>query len=261
MTRLDWNAAGYHRVSGVQEAWGVDLISRIPAGRYRRILDAGCGSGRLTAHLMRAFPRGAVTGLDRSAPMLDEARGNLRRFARRIRFCEADLLEANPGTGYDLVFSNATFHWVLDHAKLFRNLAAWLAPGGRLVAQCGGAGNLRRIDAVVPVVSARQPFASRLRGFRRPVHFAGTNETQRRLARAGFRDIKVYLHEAPTRFRSRSSFREFVRNVNLVPVLSRLESADLRNAYVQEFMDVYESIYGKPYLLDYVRLTMIATRN
>jgi trans-aconitate 2-methyltransferase len=260
VSRLDWNAAGYHRVSAVQEAWGVELIGRIPAGRYRRILDAGCGSGRLTAHLMRAFPRAEVTGLDRSAAMIEEARRNLHRFARRLRFHEADLLEAAPGTGYDLAFSNATFHWVLDHAKLFRNLAAWLSPGGRLVAQCGGAGNLDRADAVIPAVSARRPFASRLHGFRRPVNFAQPDETRRRLARAGFHDMQVWLHEAPTPFPSRSAFRDFVRNVILVPILTRLEEPGLCEAFVEEFVDAYGKRYGKPYLLDYVRLTTIAVR-
>ena len=261
MSRLVWNAAGYHRVSAVQEAWGVELIGRIPAGRYRRILDAGCGSGRLTAHLMRSFPRAAVTGLDRSAAMIDEARRNLRRFAGRLRLCEADLLAADLDGGYDLIFSNATFHWVLDHAKLFRNLAAWLAPGGRLVAQCGGAGNLRRVDAVVPVVSSQRPFAPPLRGFRRPVHFAAVDETRRRLARAGFRDIEVRLHEAPTPFPSRAAFAEFVRHVNLVPILSRLQGPELRDAYVDAFVDIYEKRYGRPYRLDYVRLTMTAVRS
>ena len=260
MTRLDWDAGGYHRVASVQEAWGIDLLRRIPPQRYRALLDAGCGSGRLTAHLLRRFPGAIVTALDRSGAMLAEAERNLRRFRGRLRLLEADLLDAHPPARFDLIFSNATFHWVRDHAKLFRNLFAWLAPGGRLVAQCGGAGNLRRVEDLTPVLSRRAPFAPRLRDFRRPVYYAGPDETRRRLARAGFHDVDARLHTAPTRFPSRAAFTDFARNVTLVPNLSRLDPAELRDAFVEGFVKLYEERHGRSYLLDYVRLTVLARR-
>src|SRR5262245_27811894 len=113
---MRWSGEGYHRVATVQEAWGLAVMDSIPSGRYRKILDAGCGSGRLTAHLLRKFPGADFVGLDISPDMLEHSRKHLNRFRRRLRLVRGDLLSAGPGSGFDLVFSNATFHWVLDHA-------------------------------------------------------------------------------------------------------------------------------------------------
>ena len=119
--RVQWNPAGYHRVATVQQAWGLRVLDTLPAKPFRRILDAECGSGRLTLALLRRYPNAKIVGLDQSAAMLHLARRNLCRF-RRVDFLAGDLLTAEPGDRFDLIFSNATFHWVLDHPTLFRNL-------------------------------------------------------------------------------------------------------------------------------------------
>ena len=259
-TTLRWDGAGYHRVATVQEAWGRRVLQRIPRGEFRRILDAGCGSGRLTAHLLREFPRAQVVGLDRSAEMLEQAERALRRFSRRLRLVQADLLTAQPGSDFDLVFSNATFHWVLNHERLFRNVYSWLAPGGLLVAQCGGQGNLRRIERLISRLANRREFRSRLSGFRRPVYYAGPSETKSRLDEAHFSDIEVWLHDEPTPFPSRAAFAEFIRHVICVPNLSRLNDPALEDLYLDEFLRLYERVFGSKYLLDYVRLNLQARK-
>src|SRR5207249_5558575 len=222
---MRWDGEGYHRVATVQERWGLQLLRQVPRAHYLRILDAGCGSGRLTAHLLRKFPEAHVIGLDVSGEMLEQARRNLRRFQRRLKLVEGDLLTAKPEPNFELVFSNAVFHWIRDHTRLFQNIHRWLAPGGRLVAQSGGAGNLRRIATLTPLLSKLSLFRRHFRDFRRPLRF-----------------------------------RDFVRNVILVPDLSQLPTTDLKEAYVESFLALYEKTFGRPYLLDYVRLTIWAKR-
>lgn len=257
---LHWDGGGYHRVSTVQEKWGVGLVRRIPARRYSKILDAGCGSGRVTAHLLRAFPRSRVVALDRSSDMLCQAARTLRRFSKRLTLLRADLRNARPGSDFDLVFSNATFHWVQDHRRLFRNLHCWLAPGGRLEAQCGGKGNLRRIEALISSLSASRRFRPYLATFRRPVNFASPGSTRHLLERAGFREVQAWLTAAPTPFASRREFCEFARYVTLVPVLSVLPSDETRAEYLESFVALYERRHGRRYLFDYVRLNIRAVR-
>jgi trans-aconitate 2-methyltransferase len=258
VAKVDWDGAGYHRVAGVQERWGVALLGAIPPGDHAAILDAGCGSGRMTAHLLRRFPRARVVGIDRSRAMLDHAARVLGRFRGRLDLVQADLTAGWPGPAFDLVYSNATFHWIADHARLFCNLRAWLRPGGWLVAQCGGAGNLRRSEALGRLVSRRAPFAPELARFRRPVHYAPAGATRRLLREAGFVEASAWLVPAPTRFRSRRAFRDFLGNVILVPQLSRLRTPELREVYVDAYIREYERRIGPPFVLDYVRLNIKA---
>jgi len=257
---MRWDGEGYHRVATVQERWGVQLLRQVSREHYLRILDAGCGTGRLTAHLLREFPEARVIGLDASGDMLEQARRNLRRFRRRLKLVKGDLLTAKPGPKFELVFSNATFHWIGDHTRLFQNIHRWLAPGGWLVAQYGGAGNLRRIATLTPLLSKLSLFRPHFRNFRRPVNYGAPSATRKLLREIGFQEIQVRLHEAPARFSTRSRFRDFVRNVILVPNLSYLPTPDLREAYVESFLALYEKKVARPYVLDYVRLTIWAKR-
>src|SRR5262245_21843164 len=141
----EWDAATYDRISDPMFGWGRTVLERLPLDGDERVLDAGCGSGRVTRLLLDRLPRGSVVALDLSAQMLEEARRNLHDYTR-VSFVRADRAEPLPVDGtVDAVFSNATFHWVNDHDALFENLAAVMRPGARLVAQCGGEGNIARI--------------------------------------------------------------------------------------------------------------------
>ena len=132
---LDWDAARYHRVSDPQRSWGLRVLERLDARDGERILDIGCGTGRLTAEIASRVPGTRVVGVDRSRTMLAEA----RRRASGLTLGQADAtrLPLRDRT-FDAVFSTATFHWVHDHATLFAEISRVLVPGGRLVAQAGG---------------------------------------------------------------------------------------------------------------------------
>src|SRR6476620_11350360 len=68
----DWDAAKYHRISDPQLTWGRAVAMRLVPVPGERILDIGCGTGRLTSEIA-ARPAILVVGLDRSAAMLQEA--------------------------------------------------------------------------------------------------------------------------------------------------------------------------------------------
>jgi trans-aconitate 2-methyltransferase len=246
MSPRDWDAATYDRVANPMTAWGTAVLDRLPLRGDERVMDAGCGSGRVTELLAERLPRGSVVAVDGSPAMVDEARSRLARFADRIEFLVADLGQPIPlAAPVDAILSTATFHWVPDHDALFRNLAAVLQPGGRLTAQCGGVGNIASIQRVLATIGD---------GWLGPVHFETPEATTDRLGAAGFVDVRCWLTEEPTRFEPGEPFETYLRTVVLGGHLERL-APDERDPFVHEVA----SRLGEA-TIDYVRLNIDAVR-
>jgi len=184
----DWNAAAYDRLPIPMTRWGETVLSWLELGGDERVLDAGCGTGQVTAALLERLPRGDVVALDGSASMIERARERLGE--DRVTYVVADLQEALPiEPQVDAVLSTATFHWVLDHDALFHNLAAVMRRGAQLAAQCGGEGNIASVEAALRDMG--EDFVGRK-------HFAAPAETARRLRAAGFTAVEVWRHEEPS---------------------------------------------------------------
>lgn len=257
----DWNAETYHRVSAPQRAWGEKVLAALELRGDETVLDAGCGTGRLTRRLAERLPRGQVIALDASPAMLEVARRELADLGERVSFVRAELARDELPSGVDVVFSTATFHWVLDHDALFAGIARALVPGGRLHAQCGGAGNLERAHAIVQALAEQAPYAEHLREGSQPSQpwlFAGVEETERRLRAAGFVDASASLEEAPRPFATEAEYAQFVGSVVLRPFLARLPPA----LHARLIADVTEraAAASPPLTLDYVRLNLRARR-
>lgn len=254
----EWDAESYQRISDPQFAWGLRVLERLPLEGSETVIDAGCGSGRLTGVLAQRLPRGRLIAVDRSTNMLDEARRRLAELGDRISFVSADLATFVADVPADAVFSTATFHWVHDHDRLFASLHRSLRPGGRLVAQCGGAGNLDRFHALAERLYRSEPFTKWFVDFEPAWNFQGPDATSERLRRAGFVDVACALEDAPTPFSDETTFREFVRTVVLRQHLARIPDEALRGRYLDEV--VAAAAKAGPLELDYVRLNISARR-
>lgn len=244
----DWDAAAYDRVADPMTRWGQVVLDRLPLVGDERVLDAGCGSGRVTEGLLeRLGNRGSVIALDGSPAMVNVARERLARFGDRVEYVVADLGRPLPIDGQvDAVLSTATFHWVPDHDALFANLAAVLRPGGWLVAQGGGVGNIATVQRVLATIGD---------GWLGPVHFETPLATIRRLDAAGFVDIECWLTDEPTRFQPGEPFATYLRTVVLGAHLERLPPAEH-----DAFAAAVAAGIGEP-LIDYVRLNIVARRS
>jgi trans-aconitate 2-methyltransferase len=183
----DWDAATYDRLPIPMTRWGATVVGWLALAGAERVLDAGCGTGQVTSLLRDRLPNGTVIALDGSPSMIERARARLGD--DRVEYLVADLQRPFPvGAPVDAILSTATFHWIPDHEVLFANLAAVLAPGGQLAAQCGGAGNIATIEAALRelgVDTGRK-------------HFATPEATAGRLVASGFVDVETWLHEEPT---------------------------------------------------------------
>jgi trans-aconitate 2-methyltransferase len=243
----DWDGASYDRISGPMEALGREVLARLELQGDEVVLDAGCGSGRITQALVEQLPRGRVIAVDQSPSMVDAARERLGPDAD-VRV--VDLLELELQEPVDAILSTATFHWIADHELLFRRLRAALRPGGRLVAQCGGEGNIDILRGRVGAVLAREPYARCFVGWRPPWNYAAAPITRERLLAAGFASAECWLMPAP---RQPDHPREFLSTIVLGPHVQRLPE-ELR----EPFMDEALQVIGEPVVVDYVRLNIDA---
>jgi trans-aconitate 2-methyltransferase len=243
----DWDAATYDRISDVQVGWALEQLERLPLRGDEVVLDAGCGSGRVTAELVRRLPRGRVYGVDVAPSMAEHAAAALGD--RATILCQ-DLVALELPEPMDAIFSNATFHWIHDHDALYAALHAAMKPGARLVAQCGGRGNIDDFRRRADEVASEAPFAAHFTGWQRPWNYAGDEETATRLQNAGFIDVSTWLE--PKRVLPE---RAFIKTVCLIRHLDPLPE-DLRDAFVDRVI----GRCGKPVVLDYVRLNMTARR-
>lgn len=245
----EWDAETYDAVSDPQFEWGMEVLDRTELSGEETALDAGCGSGRITEHLVERLPEGRVIAADGSEEMLAKAR---ERLGDRVAYLHTDLSELELAEPVDLVFSTATFHWIVDHDRLFDRLHAALADGGRLVAQCGGEGNVAEYAAAIRSVAARSDFADHLAGMGRIWNFAGAEETERRLRDAGFAEARCWLQPKPV---TPERPVEFASVVTLGPHLALLPE-DLQRPFVEAVVEEA----GTPLTLDYVRLNIEARR-
>ncbi|HEX8558636.1 MAG TPA: methyltransferase domain-containing protein [Pyrinomonadaceae bacterium] len=256
----EWDAASYHRLSGPQFSWGRQVLERLSLNGDETVLDAGCGTGRLTAGLLERLPRGRVVAVDLSQNMLAEARSHLSpRFGGRVEFVRADLAALPFDEAFDGVFSTAAFHWVPDHPALFRSLFRSLRAGGWLVAQCGGGPNIARLMRRASVLTATEPYAPYFSGWKDAKVFADEVTTAERLRAAGFTDVATGLEPAPTRLDGADEFREFLTTVNMHAHLARLPEGPLRRQFVEELTE-QAAADDPPFMLDYCRLNIHARR-
>jgi trans-aconitate 2-methyltransferase len=249
---VDWQAESYHRVSGPMEAMGLAVLERLELAGDETVLDAGCGTGRVTAHLVERLPHGRVIAVDRAPSMVAQARANLAALGDRVEVHEADLLELEVPEPVDAILSTATFHWVLDHERLFDRLFAALRPGGRLVAQCGGHGNIARVLAAALEVGQEEPFTGAFDGWRRASHFASAEQTEERLLGSGFGPARAWLEPWPI---EPDDPVEYLTTITLRDHMSRI-SDDQQLGFATR---VVERL-GAPVVLDYVRLNIEAAK-
>ena len=243
----EWDAATYQRISVPHEEWAEAVLGRLPLRGDETVLDGGCGTGRVTRMLVERLPDGRVIAVDGSAAMVEKVREVLRP---RDEAFVADLATLELRQPVDAIVSSAVFHWIPDHDALFARLRAALEPGGRLVAQCGGKGNIDAFRAAGKAVTERDPYARYFEDFGDLWFYAGAEETEARLRAAGFAEVRCWLEPWQV---VPPEPAEFTRTIMLSGHIDRLPP-ELRDRFVEDVL----AAAGEPLTLDYVRLNIDA---
>jgi trans-aconitate 2-methyltransferase len=244
-----WDAGSYDRVGGPMTAMALAVLDRLELRGDEVVVDAGCGTGRVTEHLLERVPRGRVIAVDANPAMVEKARGVL---GDRAEVRHADLLELSLDEPVDAILSTATFHWVLDHERLFRQLFGVLRPGGQLAAQCGGAGNIVGLLRATDEVVGRAEWTGFFEGWSRPMRYATAEETAELVRAAGFTDVRCWLQPHSV---TPDEPLEYLGSIPLGAHLDRLP-AERRRAFVEEVA----ALLPDPVTVDYVRLNIDARR-
>lgn len=253
-----WAAATYDSLPLPHEEWGAGVAERLGDvrsgdGGDPTVLDAGCGTGRDMQRLLDLHPGWRVVGLDADAVMLDRARERTSGHGDRVRLVAADLgsplsagVRAAAGSPVDAVVSVAAFHWVPGTTALAANLASLLRPGGRLVAECGGAGQLAAVDAALTEIGAHLHSDD--------TTFRGPDEWGQALAAAGFDVERVALRPHPVTIEDLDVLTLFLETIVLRMHVAAVPAGE-RTAFARS---VAERLPGRT--MDYVRLEVEAVR-
>jgi len=246
MELLEWDASTYDSLDLPHKRWGRGALERLALRGDETVLELGCGSGRDSERLLQALPEGRIVAVDGSWQMLEQLHGRLG-VDGRLQVHQRDLRERFELDGpFDAVMSVATLHWLPDHQHVFDELARVLRPGGRIVIECGGRGNIARFRGVLGALGHDD--GSRF------WNFADVAATRVRLEKAGFEQIAVRLVPDEARLGDREQLEAFVATVMLSAALREMPS-DRR----AEFVSVVCDRMPEP-AIDFVRLQIEARR-
>jgi len=238
MTTFKWDAADYAKSSAVQQRWARELIAKLGLQGNERLLDLGCGDGKVTAEIASLLPNGSVLGVDNSPEMIELANSRFPMAEYpNLNFQMADALDLNFQSEFDVVFSNAVLHWVRDHASMLRGVSDALKPGGRILLQMGGRGNATKVVAAMDKVISMPKWHDYFRDFPFPYSFYGTEEYTEWLPSTGLVPVRLELIPKDMAHVDRAAFEGWLRTTWL-PYIQRVPVAQ-QSEFLEQVVDTY----------------------
>jgi trans-aconitate 2-methyltransferase len=264
--KYDWDAITYDRISDAQESWGQEIIEYRKWKGNEIVLDAGCGSGRTTKILSIKVPQGKVIAVDSDLSMINLVKENLSKFSN-IEFIKMDISEIELEDQVDVVFSNATLHWILNHKKVFERLWQILNFEGQLLIQCGGHRDLAKTLSILNKVSESKEFNNYFcnnKGediWKQTWYFAKKEDTEKILQEIGFRNIQIFLEDREAQFHNKEEYFLFIKTIVLIPYLKYLPNDILKDKFAKSVIQEIETNAKElQWKIDFVRLNINALK-
>ena len=240
--KFDWDAADYADYSSGQQRWARELLSRLDLTGSENLLDIGCGDGKVTAEIASFLKDGCVLGIDNSQEMVTLATARFPSYAyRNLSFRHQDARELSYCGEFDIVFSNAVLHWVIDHKPVLKGIYNALKPGGQAIVQMGGKGNATQVIEVVDEIRQAGDWPQYFEDFPFPYGFYSPEEYEPWLKDAGFDVLSLELKPKDLVHENRDEFMGWIRTTWL-PYLQRVPEArqgDFIERVVGEFFRRY----------------------
>lgn len=257
--RTGWNAAVYDRINAPHLRWSAEIIEALALRGDEIVLDAGCGSGSVTRLLLEKLPRGHVYALDASAEMIAQFSESMRENGiSNVTPIHASLTDFKLPRPVDVVFSNSVFHWIHDDAALFGSLFRATKPGGRLHAQFGADGALRKLHAAADRVREAR-FADVLSVPADWKKYRTAEETRVAVESAGWQNVRAEPLEQPFTIADPDAAAEFMATIVLRDYVSGLPD-EAQRPFCREVVEQWERDNDGAFTIDYVRIELRATR-
>ena len=254
-SKLKWNAAAYAANSLVQQTWARELITRLHLRGDEEVLDVGCGDGKVTAEIARALPQGRVVGTDASAEMIAFARETFPAAENsNLEFRVMDARQLKFARSFDLIFSNAAWHWVDDHEAILRGASAALKSGGRLIVSCGGKGNAHDVFLALRPEMRLQRWRAFFRKMPMPYFFYAPADYEKWLPKFGFKILSLKLTPKDAVYPGEDGFAVWLRTTWL-PFVQRVPEA-VREDFIQAVARRYVAKHP-PDESDHVHVRMV----
>jgi len=220
---FEFDGKQYTQASAHQKQWGAKLISELVLRGDEQILDLGCGDGALTAQLAESVPQGGVVGIDSSRSMIETAR---ERRGHNVQFELMDINQLDFREQFDVVFSNATLHWIKDHRNLLARVVRSLKDNGAVRFNFAGDGNCSNFNRVVRELMNRAEYAPYFRSFAWPWYMPGVEEYRSLAGQLRFSELKVWGENADRYFPDTDAMIRWIDQPSLVPFLVQVDPLD-----------------------------------
>ncbi len=254
-----WDGQDYAAHSEVQKQWALELMEKLDLQGSERLLDIGCGDGKVTVLLAARLPEGQVVGIDSSEEMIALARQTYSHSRHNLRFFPGDARNLKFREEFDAIFSNAALHWIIDHRPVIRGMYRALKPGGRVLVQMGGQGNGAAVVRAMEQVIDRSQWRPYFDDFTFPYGFYGIDAYSAWLTDAGFTIRDIQLIPKDMVHADRDKFTGWIRTTWL-PYLQRVP-ATARGRFIDEVVTTYlGDTHQGPVRTKMVRLEYLAER-
>ena len=264
--KYNWDAQTYDNIAKEIESWGLEILEYKRWNGDEIIIDAGCGSGKLTNNLSNKVPSGRVFAVDIDPAMIALAKEKLSDI-HNVQLIQENILEIEPKEKVDVIFSNAVLHWISNHRKVFEHFWKLLKPNGQLLIQCGGHENLTKSIEVFDKIRKSEKFFkyfcdnTEKEICNNSWYFAKKEDTEILLKNIGFTNIHVFLENKIVKFNNKEEYSLYIRTIVLRPYLEFLPDEELKDIFIKSIThEIETNVKDLEWKLDYVRLNIIANK-
>jgi len=242
MSSLKWNAKDYKAHSSAQQKWARELISKLELKGNEKVLDIGCGDGKNTAEIASKLPNGSIVEVDISKEMIELAIESFpHKTYKNMKFKLCDASKLNFEEEFDIIFSNATLHWIIDHLPVLQGIKKALREKGKVLLQMAGKGNAKDIINCVKIIIDLPKWRDFFIDFEFSYRFYGKDKYESLLNKVGLHKNYIKLIDKDMTHKGRDKLTGWFRTT-WFPLTNRVPE-DLRNIFIEEVMDNYLDKY------------------
>lgn len=222
-TDFEFDGEKYKKASAHQKEWGNRIISEFNFKGNEIILDLGCGDGALTKNLSLLVPDGFVKGIDASGGMIDTAK---ELESANLSFQRLNINDISFNNEFDIVFSNATLHWIFDHKKLLKNIYKALKDYGVIRLNFAGDGNCSNFFDVIKETLNSVEFKQYFKNFQWPWFMPTISEYKTLVKDCGFTKLEIWEENADRYFPSKEEMIKWIDQPSIVPFIKLLDEPE-----------------------------------